>query len=83
MRLRTTEISTRTIGNETIVLNLVSSRYFSVTGIGTRLLELLGRDTDADALVDTVLAEYDVDGATARRDVETFLARLRDARLLQ
>lgn len=83
MRLRTTDISTRTIGDETIVLNLVSSRYFSVTGIGTRLVELLGCDTDVDALVDTVLAEYDVDDATARCDVEAFLARLRDARLLQ
>lgn len=83
MRLRTSDISTRTIGDETIVLDLTSSRYLSVSGIGTRLLTLLGQNTDVDALVGTVLAEYEVDEVTARHDVERFLARLQDAQLLQ
>jgi hypothetical protein len=36
MRLRSTDISTRTIGDETIVLSLPSSRYFTITGVGIR-----------------------------------------------
>ncbi|PXY37840.1 PqqD family protein [Prauserella flavalba] len=82
MRLRSAELSTRTIGDETIVLSLATSRYFAITGVGTRLFELLAEETSVDALVGTIVAEYDVDDATARRDVEAFVERLRDARLL-
>lgn len=82
MRLRATEISTRTIGDETIILSLPDSRYFSVTGIGTRVVELLAAETSLAELVATITAEYDIDAATARRDVEAFVDRLHDARLL-
>jgi coenzyme PQQ synthesis protein D (PqqD) len=82
MRLRTADISTRTIGGETIVLDLPSSQYFAITGVGSRVFELLSEERSVDDLVATVLAEYDVDEATARRDVETFVDRLRQAQLL-
>lgn len=82
MRLRSTDISARTIGDETIVLGLPTSRYFTITGVGTRVFELLAEDTSLDDLIGRVVAEYEVDPATARRDIEAFLDRLRDAQLL-
>lgn len=82
MRLRSTDISARTIGDETIILSLSNSRYFSVTGVGTRIFQLLGEDSSMEEIVTTVVGEYEVDEATARRDVETFVDRLREAQLL-
>ncbi|PRX45623.1 coenzyme PQQ synthesis protein D (PqqD) [Prauserella shujinwangii] len=82
MRLRSSDISARTLGDETIVLSLPSSRYFSITGVGTRVFELLQRDVTLDELVGTITEEYDVDADSARRDIELFLDRLRDAELL-
>jgi hypothetical protein len=82
MRLRSTDISVRTIGDETIILSLPNSLYFSVTGIGTRVFELLGEDRSMDDLVAAVVGEYEVEPAVARRDIEAFVGRLRDARLL-
>lgn len=82
MRLRSADISARTLGAETIVLSLPTSRYFTITGVGSRLFELLAEETSLDALVDTITDEYDIDTATARRDVESFLGRLREAQLL-
>jgi hypothetical protein len=82
MRLRSTDISSRRIGNETIVLSLPSSRYFTITGAGSRLLELLGEDVEITDMVDTIVEEYEVDAATARRDIEGFVGRLREAQLL-
>jgi hypothetical protein len=82
MRTRSTDISARTIGDETIVLSLANSRYFSITGVGTRVLELLAEDISLDDLVETIVDEYEVDPATARHDVRAFLDRLRDAELL-
>jgi hypothetical protein len=82
MRLRSSDISARTIGDETIVLSLPGSRYFTITGVGTRMFELLAEDTSLDELVATIVAEYDVDPGVARRDVEGFIDRLRDVQLL-
>jgi hypothetical protein len=82
MRLRTADISARTIGGETIVLDLPSSQYFAITGIGSRVFELLTEERTLDDLVSAILAEYEVDEAVARRDVEAFVDRLRNAQLL-
>ena len=82
MRLRTTDISARTIGGETIVLDLPNSQYFAITGVGSRVFELLGEDRTLDDLVTTIVAEYEVDEPTARRDVQAFVDRLHEARLL-
>ncbi|MGH3834144.1 MAG: PqqD family protein [Gammaproteobacteria bacterium] len=83
MRLESTDISARTIGDETIVLSLRASRYFTITGVGVRLFELLAEDTSVDELVGTIVDEYEVDPGVARHDVEAFLDRLRDAQLLR
>lgn len=83
MRLRSTDISARTIGDETIVLSLPTSRYFTITGVGARVFELLTEDTSLDELVGTIVEEYEVDTATARRDIEAFLDRLHDAQLVR
>jgi hypothetical protein len=82
MRLRTADISARTISGETIVLDLPSSQYFAITGVGSRVFQLLAEDRSVDDLVITILAEYDVDEATARRDVTAFVDRLHQAKLL-
>jgi hypothetical protein len=82
MRLRETDISTRSLGGETIVLSLPTSRYYSITGVGTRILELLREETSIEHVVDAVVAEYEVDPADARRDIEAFIQRLQRAELL-
>lgn len=82
MRLRTTDISARTIGGETIVLDLPSSQYFAITGIGSRVFQLLAEEQTLDDLVTAIVAEYEVDEQTARQDVSTFVDRLRQAQLL-
>jgi hypothetical protein len=82
MRLRSADISARTIGGETIVLDLPSSQYFAITGVGSRVFQLLAEDHTLDDLVTAIVAEFDVDEPTARHDVELFVDRLRQAQLL-
>jgi hypothetical protein len=82
MRLRTSDVSARTMGGETIVLDLPSSQYFAITGVGSRVFQLLAEERSVDDLVAAILTEYDVDEAIARRDVETFVDRLHQAQLL-
>jgi hypothetical protein len=72
----------RRMGNETIVLSLRTSQYFTVNAVGSRLFELLGEDVELNEMVDVVVDEYEIDPTTARRDIEAFVGRLRDAQLL-
>ena len=58
MRLRSSELSARALGGETIVLDLATSRYLSITGVGSRIFELLSEERSVDELVATIVAEY-------------------------
>lgn len=46
------------------------------------LWELLQEETDADALTEALLREYDVDKTTARASVDTFIKKLKENHFL-
>lgn len=83
MRLRSSDIVARDMGDETVVLDMRSSKYLTVTGAGTRLFELLADERTAEELVTVILDEYEVDPAVAERDVAAFLADMRAAGLIE
>jgi hypothetical protein len=82
MRLRSTDISARTIGDETIVLNLKSSKYFTITGVGTRTFELLAEDTSSTSWSKPLLKSTRSRRKPPGADIEAFLDRLHHAKLL-
>ena len=49
---------------------------------GAFLWQALENDTTPDAVVNALLEQYEVDEATAKKDVEKFIAQLREASLL-
>ena len=55
----------------------------SVTETGALLWQQLQQECTLDGLVAAILAEYDVDEATARQDVQAFLEQLAGLELLQ
>jgi Coenzyme PQQ synthesis protein D (PqqD) len=83
MRLRQTDVSARAMQGETILLDLKSSRYLSVTGTGTRIVELLKEEHTLDGLVAVIADEYEVDPTTVRADTRRFVDRLAAAGLLE
>ena len=63
-----------------------ASRQFagiiSLNEVGRFLFEQLQTEQTMDSLVAALLENYEVDRATAQKDVEEFLTHLRDAKLL-
>jgi len=82
VRLRDSGLSSRKVGGEVVILDFDDSRYLTISGSGVLLFELLREEHDRDELVAAVLAAFEVDEDTARRDVDAFIAELSDAGLL-
>lgn len=83
MRLRAGGLATRTLGDEIVLLDLESSRYLSVTGVGVDIVSMLSEDHSEDQLVATLLDRYDVEENIVRQDTRSFLEQLRAAGLLE
>ena len=72
----------RQVAGQTVVLpvggDLDLDMMITLNDTGAFLWEQLQNDTDEAALVAAVLAEYDVDEATAKQAVANFVAKLSD-----
>lgn len=72
-----------TVDGEGVVVQLGTRRYFSVNESGMAILEMLDSPHTVDELVSALYARYDVTKHQAEVTVRDFLARCRDADVLQ
>jgi Coenzyme PQQ synthesis protein D (PqqD) len=69
------QVVAREVGNETVILDLVSGNYFGLDPVGARMWQLMEAGTSLAAVCDALVAEYDVSREALQRDV---LALARD-----
>jgi hypothetical protein len=83
MRLRDEGLAMRQVGGKTMILDLESSTYFAVGGVGTAILEVLqGGECSEEHVVARLKERYEVDEKRLQEDVQAFLQRLDSAGLL-
>ncbi len=70
------------LDGETILLHLEAERYYGLDDVGTRIWQLIVEHGNTEAVVQAMLAEFDVEEAVLRADLAEFVAKLRAARLL-
>jgi len=58
------------------------NEIMSLNGAGAFLWNILREGADVQELVTKLMQEYDVDGKTAAKDVDAFLAQLREKDLI-
>ena len=77
-------VTTNQIEDELVALNLETSFYYGVDGIGTEIWRLLiDENLTIAGACGKLLEEYDVVEDTCRREVRTFVEQLLDAKLLE
>lgn len=64
------------IADEVVLLGLRKSRYFGLDGVGADVWRWLVEPMRFDALLDAILADYDVERAPAEADLTLFLRDL-------
>jgi hypothetical protein len=77
-------VTTNQIEDELVALNLETSFYYGVDGIGTQIWRLLiDENLTISGACAKLLEEYEVDADTCRREVRAFVEQLIDAKLLE
>lgn len=66
------QVMDRTVGDETVILDLESGAYYGLDPVGARMWQLMGEDKTLGEVCDAMLDEYDV----ARNQLEEDLLRL-------
>ncbi len=71
------------VAGETVALDLKSNRFFSLDPVGSRIWALIEEKGTFQAILEGILAEYEVEPARARDDLERLLEGLVSAGLVQ
>jgi Coenzyme PQQ synthesis protein D (PqqD) len=76
-------VLSRTVGTETILLNLETSTYHSLNAVGGRFWALLQQGKDFDEAVVALQSEYDVEPEQLKADLQALCEELEGLQLLQ
>jgi hypothetical protein len=63
-------------GTELVILNLEDGVYYGLEDVGLRIWKLVQKPTTIAAILDVLVAEYDIDGDRCERDVRALLGEL-------
>jgi hypothetical protein len=72
----TTHLENILLNDRGIALNPATGETFRLIGPALHLVRLLQQGAPTSALLDYLLETYDIDRATAQRDLDVFLAML-------
>lgn len=82
LKLREEEVAWREVGGDIVALEARRSAYLTMNPAGALLWHVLSRGATRGDLIDTLADAYGIDDVTAGRDVDGFVASLRDHDLL-
>jgi len=71
------------LGGEAVILSFQKEEYFSLDGVGLRLWELLETPHTVADLLAAILETYEVDSATAERDLLAVLGEMEGEGLIE
>lgn len=72
----------RDLAGEAVILNLANGTYFGLNEVGTWVWNLLAEHGSTEQILASVLAEYEVEEAQLRQDIEALLHTLAEKGLI-
>jgi len=70
------DVLARQLGDEAVILNLESGKYFGLNEVGSRVWDLLLTPRSLGSLQETLLQEYEVSADDLWRDLESLVSEL-------
>jgi Coenzyme PQQ synthesis protein D (PqqD) len=76
------QVMARSVGDETVILDLVSGTYYGLDVVGARIWQLIASGQTIPEICDTIFAEYVVERELLERDVRALIQSLADQKLV-
>ncbi len=76
------DVVSRDLAGEAVILNLANGTYFGLNEVGTRIWNLLAEHKSTEQVLPPLLAEYEVEEAQLRQDLEVLLQTLTEKGLI-
>lgn len=76
------QVMARTVGDETVILDLANGTYFGLDPVGARMWELMGKDKTLAEICEQLLEEYEVSRDDLERDTLRLTQELADQGLV-
>lgn len=76
------DVVSQEVEGELVLLDVTGERYWSLDVVGARCWQLLVEHGERDAVLAALLAEFDVEEATLRADVDALIEQLGSAGLI-
>jgi len=77
------DVVLRVVGEESVLLNLKTEIYFGADAVATRMWTALTASETIQSAFDSLLGEFEVDQKELRHDLEEFLKRLLEYKLIE
>jgi hypothetical protein len=76
------QVMARVVGDDTVILDLVSGTYYGLDAVGARIWQLVGEGQALAQVCERMLAEYEVTREDIERDVLALMQTLLDKKLV-
>ena len=73
----------QTVADEAVLLNINDNHYYGLDDVATRMWQLLVEHGEAEAVIQQLLEEYDIDAATLRQDFTALIAEMEQRGLIK
>jgi hypothetical protein len=77
------DVIARHLGDGAVLVHIPTNQVFELNHTGARVWELIGEGIPFDEMIQTLVAEFDMDPAGITADVNDLIGWLRDENLLQ
>jgi hypothetical protein len=75
-------VMSRAVGSETVLLDLASGTYFGLDPVGTRVWQLLEQGKSIGEICDVIVSEFDVTHDVIERDALALVRQLEEKQLI-
>lgn len=76
------DVTYRDLGEETVLLNLATGRYFGLDDVGTRMWTCIVETQSLEKTLEILIEEYDATPEQLRTDLADFVRQLESLQLL-
>jgi hypothetical protein len=80
--LRSDDLVEADIDNDKVMMHVDSGLYFGLDAVAARVWELLEQPLSINELVDSLTQEFDVEADQCRSDIESFITKLQENKLI-